>query len=209
MKGIVLSNGNGYLVQPNGIEFDVIESGVQWAVTCNDYYHFGPAFDTKAEAMVFARSAAVALADGTGGVFGEVRPSADAPAPVEPAKPTGPTPGMRVVMPVDDVTYEGIIYDCQPSRFWVEWTNGAGEYRLNSDFGTVVKADPAPTEPDSKPAGPTPGMRVKIINPSYDDFGEEGKVGKVYPDGVFSVDWDDGKWDSISANDFGKWVGPA
>lgn len=144
---------------------------------------FGPAFATEAEARALCRAAAVALAEGTGGVFGE-------PAAVHPLKTGdrvrwcgGP---LGVVGPaVCDVGFD------------VTWDSGAHAEYDWGDFGNRVKlAEPAAVPAEWKPVVEVKpelplkvGDRVKYIDegPRYGDRGVVTGLAKV----GFGVKWGD------------------
>lgn len=134
MKGIVLVSVSGktYVYLPSGsyADFTVQYIDGKWRarliVSDAAGGNFGPAFDTEAAALALARSAAVALAEGTGGVFGEP----------------------RLLKVGDRVTYAekgpnfgdgGVVVSADDGGFVVRWDDEDGECAYEwSDVGVYV-----------------------------------------------------------------------
>lgn len=137
MKGIVLVCGDKFATVSADAEFKVVSlhgdlNGKWMAAAMFGAYGrdsellFGPAFTTEAEALALARSAAVALAEGTGGVFGEP----------------------RLLKAGDRVTYAekgsnfgdgGVVVSADDGEFVVRWDDEDGECAYEwSDVGVYL-----------------------------------------------------------------------
>lgn len=142
MKGIVLvaADGRRFVCVPSGTtaDFDAAQANGGWRARLMSRDSaggvFGPAFDTEAEALALARSAAVALAEGTGGVFGEPRPL---------------KVGDRVKYVEEGANFgdEGVVAAVYECGFDVKWDDEDGECAYEWwDIGVfVAKADAAPS----------------------------------------------------------------